>query len=51
MGVWIETTATGPRLTPATVTPYVGVWIETFEEAKKMNFTESLLMWECGLKH
>ena len=34
-----------------TVTPYVGVWIETTLTAGALTLTTSLLMWECGLKH
>ena len=33
------------------VTPYVGVWIETFKTRSLVSITLSLLMWECGLKH
>ncbi len=32
------------------VTPYVGVWIETFKTRSLVSITLSLLMWECGLK-
>ena len=32
------------------VTPYVGVWIETTNNAKRLKYAMSLLMWECGLK-
>ena len=32
------------------VTPYVGVWIETAEQTSKTRSSQSLLMWECGLK-
>ena len=32
------------------VTPYVGVWIETFSERTLCPSNMSLLMWECGLK-
>ena len=32
------------------VTPYVGVWIETETELAGFVQSESLLMWECGLK-
>ena len=34
-----------------TVTPYVGVWIETSKTQSLVSTTQSLLMWECGLKH
>ena len=33
-----------------TVTPYVGVWIETLSELCVWQASLSLLMWECGLK-
>ena len=33
-----------------TVTPYVGVWIETLVRPTRMSSWKSLLMWECGLK-
>ena len=33
------------------VTPYVGVWIETYFLIFKLVLLQSLLMWECGLKH
>ena len=33
-----------------TVTPYVGVWIETAISICLKSRTMSLLMWECGLK-
>ena len=32
------------------VTPYVGVWIETFFGRALQISSMSLLMWECGLK-
>ena len=31
MGVWIETTKAQVEITKQIVTPYVGVWIETYE--------------------
>ena len=33
------------------VTPYVGVWIETYMLIYFYTYLKSLLMWECGLKH
>ena len=33
-----------------TVTPYMGVWIETSEKASLCSFFSSLPIWECGLK-
>ena len=33
-----------------TVTPYVGVWIETRILFALRSLSTSLLMWECGLK-
>ncbi|EIY18539.1 hypothetical protein HMPREF1062_05790, partial [Bacteroides cellulosilyticus CL02T12C19] len=36
--------------TQPTVTPYVGVWIETRYIVLRAGPTKSLLMWECGLK-
>ena len=50
MGVWIETKAAETPLSVGSVTPYVGVWIETFEGSGLYNGILSLLMWECGLK-
>ena len=35
---------------PFTVTPYVGVWIETTKAQVEITKQMSLLMWECGLK-
>ena len=32
------------------VTPYVGVWIETYLNIAEPKRLLSLLMWECGLK-
>ena len=32
------------------VTPYVGVWIETEMIKNEPDMLGSLLMWECGLK-
>ena len=37
-------------ITTKPVTPYAGVWIETFEQAEKIAKDKSLLMRECGLK-
>ena len=34
----------------STVTPYVGVWIETKPARYHLRTWRSLLMWECGLK-
>ena len=50
MGVWIETGSLYLCKTDITVTPYVGVWIETFPEYIDAEMYKSLLMWECGLK-
>ena len=33
------------------VTPYVGVWIETFRSAITQHGIESHPTWVCGLKH
>ena len=37
-------------IVPDTVTPYVGVWIETRRVRAYREARPSLLMWECGLK-
>ena len=50
MGVWIETiTAHYTQIRP-TVTPYVGVWIETSDITVKMPNHMSHPTWVCGLK-
>ena len=51
MGVWIETVRPQASLMVMEVTPYVGVWIETWLTEKQYIDRKSLLMWECGLKH
>ena len=33
------------------VTPFVGVWIETFRVAHSEKWVESHPSWVCGLKH
>ena len=33
------------------VTPYVGVWIETYHQVNDDIFPESHPTWVCGLKH
>ena len=51
MGVWIETSHRIYTEKVLTVTPYVGVWIETPPMKAPTSLMLSLLMWECGLKH
>ena len=51
VGVWIETQKTNWKTINWKVTPYVGVWIETVFNRPIKRVTQSLLMWECGLKH
>ena len=51
MGVWIETMDAMAELINKDVTPYVGVWIETYYAEYNLDHKKSLLMWECGLKH
>ena len=50
MGVWIETLADTRRNTANTVTPYVGVWIETEKHDNISKDDVSHPMWVCGLK-
>ena len=47
-GLKLELAPTIPEL--VTVTPYVGVWIETTDVSGRFDVSVSLLMWECGLK-
>ena len=51
VGVWIETSIEKLIKRNSEVTPYVGVWIETTYSVCILIPKESLLMWECGLKH
>ena len=52
VGVWIETRLIYVIKHSVKVTPYVGVWIETkMLGHTNIRTTQSLLMWECGLKH
>ena len=51
MGVWIETNCMPPRFPPLSVTPCMGVWIETFNFLVKRIFEKSHPVWVCGLKH
>ena len=50
MGVWIETRTVSLLRGEQDVTPYVGVWIETYGGSQYITLFSSLLMWECGLK-
>ena len=50
MGVWIETLLGIRICLLASVTPHVGVWIETPGAVKQDIKDASLPMWECGLK-
>ena len=51
VGVWIETLRGHAWRWQHAVTPHVGVWLETSSEQHPQNTSESLPMWECGLKH
>ena len=50
MGVWIETANVESFKTRGTVTPHVGVWIETEASCISDGAPVSLPTWECGLK-
>ena len=50
MGVWIETTYDVKLNKKCSVTPRVGVWIETNLCAPYRLTASSLPAWECGLK-
>ena len=50
MGVWIETGSGIPDRILKSVTPCVGVWIETDLSALSIRATESHPAWVCGLK-
>ena len=51
MGVWIETLSGMYKSETSYVTPFVGVWIETFRVAHSEKWVESHPSWVCGLKH
>ena len=48
MGVWIETVRGRTIASQKRVTPYVGVWIETYLIRLIRKIRWSLLMWVCG---
>ena len=50
MGVWIETALASMAQARASVTPYVGVWIETDVTAYSGRIMLSHPTWVCGLK-
>ena len=50
MGVWIETMIATSNTAKAAVTPCVGVWIETAQEAQILLDSKSHPAWVCGLK-
>ena len=50
MGVWIETKRDEPINTEHPVTPFVGVWIETFWLVSLQPHNLSHPSWVCGLK-
>ena len=50
MGVWIETTNIKQGGRQRTVTPCMGVWIETYRTYRLHNFQQSHPVWVCGLK-
>ena len=50
MGVWIETIPLLKEKFQTSVTPYVGVWIETTIRAHRLLVAGSHPTWVCGLK-
>ena len=50
MGVWIETMMTAEQNAALTVTPCVGVWIETLRKVAISWKVKSHPAWVCGLK-
>ena len=50
MGVWIETLPSPPEGGKRTVTPCMGVWIETREPSLSRQSAGSHPVWVCGLK-
>ena len=50
MGVWIETPWAQPSLSNLQVTPFVGVWIETYLYPFGYALRMSHPSWVCGLK-
>ena len=51
MGVWIETINRRQTGGKSRVTPFVGVWIETWTMRKSRLSVTSHPSWVCGLKH
>ena len=51
MGVWIETEQGSKVRAFFTVTPFVGVWIETVLLVPWLSTWQSHPSWVCGLKH
>ena len=50
MGVWIETVKSDALTTVTVVTPFVGVWIETYNLNVLKRRVVSHPSWVCGLK-
>ena len=50
MGVWIETKGHDDVIADISVTPCVGVWIETSKAAISKAYLGSHPAWVCGLK-
>ena len=50
MGVWIETIKEENNFVELKVTPYVGVWIETYANRIMFIIKTSHPTWVCGLK-
>ena len=50
MGVWIETPPQCLGILARSVTPCMGVWIETFAALTLTKFILSHPVWVCGLK-
>ena len=51
MGVWIETARRVKSIMMHSVTPFVGVWIETLDMTVTYGYAPSHPSWVCGLKH
>ena len=51
VGVWIEIIYALSAVKSVIVTPLVGVWIEILLPRQVQGITESLPLWECGLKY
>ena len=50
VGVWIEMYSMPTVIHQLIVAPFVGVWIEINHRWKRLCYSRSLPLWECGLK-